>query len=130
VPARSPIGFDTVRQIGRTLPDVEANSASETLALKARGKLLACQAVHRSAEPDTLMVRIDIDRRAELIDADPDVYYVTDHYVNYPSVLVRLSRIDRDALRDLLGMSWRFVTSPKKSTQRLPGTRTRRRPTR
>ena len=125
MPVRRPIGFDLVRQIGLTLPDVEANSVDDALALKARGKLLACQATHRSAEPDSLVVRMDIDRRAELIDADPDVYYVTDHYLNYPTVLVRLSRIDRDALRDLLGMSWQFVTSPKKSTRSLPRTRRR-----
>ena len=43
--------------------------------------------------------------------ADPDVYYLKDHYVNYPCVLVRLSRIHPDALRDLLGMAWRFVTA-------------------
>ena len=108
-----------------TLPDVEANSVDDALALKARGKLLACQATHRSAEPESLVVRMDIERRAELIDADPDVYYVTDHYLNYPTVLVRLSRIDRDALRDLLGMSWQFVTSPKKSTRSRPRTRRR-----
>jgi hypothetical protein len=31
--------------------------------------------------------------------------------VNYPAVLVRLSRIHPDALRDLLGAAWRFVTA-------------------
>jgi hypothetical protein len=47
--------------------------------------------------------------------AAPDVYYVTDHYVNYPTVLVRLSQIHRDALRDLLGMARLFVLSKSKS---------------
>ncbi len=42
-----------------------------------------------------------------------DVYYVTDHYLNYPSVLVRLARIHPDALRDLVGMAWQFVTAKK-----------------
>ena len=41
--------------------------------------------------------------------AAPDIYYLTDHYVNYPVVLVRLSRIHPDALRDLLGIAWHFV---------------------
>ena len=41
---------------------------------------------------------------------DPDVYYVTDHYVGYSAVLVRLSRINPDVLRDLLGMAYKFVT--------------------
>jgi hypothetical protein len=46
-----------------------------------------------------------------LIAANPDTYYLTDHYVNYPVVLVRLSRVHPDALRDLLLMAWRFVST-------------------
>jgi hypothetical protein len=80
-------------------------------ALKVRGKLLACVPSHRSAEPGSLVVRIDFDNRAELLAADPDVYYVTDHYLNYTSVLVRLSRVSPDVLRDLLGMAHKFVTA-------------------
>ncbi len=51
--------------------------------------------------------------RAELLAADPDVYYVTDHYLNYTSVLVRLSRVTPDVLRDLLGMAHKFVTAKR-----------------
>ena len=75
-----------------------------------RGKLLACVPAHRSAEPDSLVVLVDFDDRAELLAADPDVYYVTKHYVGYTSVLVRLSRVNPDVLRDLLGMAYKFVT--------------------
>ena len=53
---------------------------------------------------------MDLDDRAELIAADPAVYYVTDHYVDYSSVLVRLPRIKPDSLRDLLAMAHKFVT--------------------
>ena len=53
---------------------------------------------------------MDLDDRAELIAADPAVYYVTDHYVDYSSVLVRLPRINPDSLRDLLAMAHKFVT--------------------
>jgi hypothetical protein len=35
---------------------------------------------------------------------------VTDHYLNYNAVLVRLSRITPDVLWDLLGMAHKFVT--------------------
>ena len=45
------------------------------------------------------------------MEAAPESYYLTDHYVNYPIVLVRLSRIHLDALRDLLGTGWRFVSA-------------------
>ena len=113
---RKKIDFNFVREIALALPGVEEGTTFGTPSLKVRGKLLTCLAIHRSAEPNTLAVRIDYDQRDELIDADPSVYYLTDHYVNYPVVLARLSRINEDALRDLLDMSRRFVTSKKKST--------------
>ena len=108
------IDFNVVRAIATGLPDVEASTIHGVPSLKVRGRLLTCPALHRSAEPDTLAVRIDFDQRAELMAAKPDVYYVTDHYVNYPTVLVRLSRIDRESLGDLLTMAWRFVSSKTK----------------
>jgi hypothetical protein len=50
-------------------------------------------------------------RSSELLAAAPDVYYVTDHYLDYSAVLVRLSRVNPDVLRDLLGMAYKFVTA-------------------
>jgi len=102
--------FDTVRDIGLTLPGVEESTAYGSRALKVNGKILAGMAINRSAEPGSLMVRVDDEDRAELLAADPDVYYVTDHYVGYNAVLVRLSRVKPDVLRDLLGMAHKFVT--------------------
>jgi hypothetical protein len=103
--------FDIVRKIGLTLPGVEAGTAYGSPALKLRGKLMACMAVHRSAEPNSLVVCVDFPDRDELLAAAPDVYYVTNHYIEHPSVLVRLSRVTPDVLRDLLGMAHKFVTS-------------------
>src|SRR6201993_3951685 len=108
---RSTITFDTVRKIGLALPGVEESTAYGSPALKIRGKLLACVPTHRSAEQGSLAVRVGFDDRAELLAADPDVYYVTDHYLNYTAVLVRLSRVTPDVLRDLLGMAHKFVTA-------------------
>jgi hypothetical protein len=112
------VTFETVRKIGLALPEVEDSTMYGKLALKVRGKLLACLAVHKSAEPESLVVRIDLEQRAGLLEEAPETYYVTDHYRNYPAVLVRLSRIPIDQLRDLLGASWRFVTSESKKNQR------------
>ncbi len=108
---RKKISFDTVREIGLTLPDVEEGTAYGSPALKVRGKMFTCLAVHRSAEPGSLAIRLDFSERDELIAANPDTYYLTDHYVNYPVVLVRLSHVHRDALRDLLLMGWRFESA-------------------
>jgi len=100
-----------VREIGLALPDVEDGSMYGTRALKVRGKLLTCLAIHKSAEPESLAVRIDFEQRDALLAEAPETYYLTDHYRNYPVVLVRLSRIPINQLRDLLGAAWRFVTS-------------------
>ena len=107
---RSTINFDTVRNIGLRLPGVEESTAYGQPALKIHGKLLACLPAHRSAEPASLVVSVDFHDRAELLAAAPDVYYVTEHYVGYSSVLVRLSRVTPDVLRDLLRMAHKFVT--------------------
>ena len=114
-------GFDVVIAAARTLSDVERSVAWGADAVKVRGKLLACQAIHKSAEPNSIVVKIPIDQREELIAAEPDVYYLTEHYVNYPSVLVRLSKINRDALRDLIGMARKLAgasTRKKRPTRR------------
>ena len=122
---RRTIDFDTVQKIGLALPGVEASTAYGAPALKVRGKLMACVPTHRSAEPNSLVLRVGFDDRAELLAADPDVYYVTDHYLNYTYVLVRLSRVTPDVLRDLLGMAHKFVAAH--DARRSPS-RSRRKP--
>jgi hypothetical protein len=106
---RGATNFDRVRKIGLALPGVEVSTAYGSPALKVRGKLLACLPTHHSAEPGSVMVRIGFDDRAELLAADPAAYYVSDHYRNYTAVLVRLSRVTSDVLRDLLGVAHKFV---------------------
>ena len=110
----STIDFDTVRKIGLALPGVEQSTAYGSPVLKVHGKLLACVPAHRSAEPGSLVVRVNFDDRAELLAAAPDVYYVTDHYLNYSAVLVRMSRVTTDVLHDLLGMAHKFVTARRR----------------
>jgi hypothetical protein len=108
---RRTIDFNTVRMIGLRLPGVEESTAYGFPALKVQGKLLACVPAHSSAEPGSIVIRVDFDDRAELLAAAPDVYYVTDHYLDYSGVLVRLSRVNPEVLRDLLGMAYKFVTA-------------------
>src|SRR4029453_17758846 len=120
--ARRPTGltFKDVRKLAAELPDVEGGPAWGVPALKLGGKLLACMASHKSAEPNTLVVRLGFDQRDAIIADAPETYYLKPHYEGYASVLVRLSRIDREAMRDLLHASWRFVdaASPKRTTKR------------
>ena len=101
--------FGTVEAIGRTLPDVEVTTTWGQPTLKVRGKMFVCIASHKSAEPNTLAVMMDFADRDALIEDDPSTYYLKEHYLNYPCVLVRLSRVRADALRDLITGAHRFV---------------------
>lgn len=107
------VTFDTVRKIASSLPGVQVSTTYGSPSLKLGGKLLSCIAINKSAEPNSLMVRIDRDQREALLNEAPETYYITDHYVNYPCVLVRLSRVNPDVLRDLLHAAWRFTSSGK-----------------
>ena len=54
-----------------------------------------------------------IDERDALLEMDPKTYFITDHYRNYPAVLVRISQIDTAMLRKMLERRWRAI-APKK----------------
>ena len=105
--------FKSVELLGRTLPDVEVTTSWGQPALKVRGKMFVCVASHKSAEPDTLVVMMDFVDRDALIEDDPETYYLKDHYLTYPCVLVRLARVRRDALRDLVSGAHRFMSTRK-----------------
>jgi len=100
--------FARVRKVGLTIPGLEEAKAWNGPCLKASKKIAACMATHKSVEPGTLVVVVGEGVRDELIEGDPDVYYIKDHYVPWPTVLVRLELIDDVALRDLLMMAARY----------------------
>jgi hypothetical protein len=111
-------GFDKAIAAARALPGVEVTTAWGASALKVRGKMFACVAINKSAEPNSMVVRMDMAQRDLLIEEDPATYYLTDHYVGYPCVLVRLSRVSPDALRDLIRGAHRIVSATTPSARR------------
>jgi hypothetical protein len=110
--------FRTVREIGLKLPGAEAATMYGAPALKVNGKMFACIASHKSAEPNTLVVWIDAAQRDALLAEDPETYYLKEHYENHPCVLVRLARVSADAMQDLLAGSWRIVSAAGRSRRR------------
>ena len=100
------LDFSAVGDIARSLPGVSENTLHGGPSWKMRGKLLACKAIHRSAEPNTLMLRIGLAERTQLLSANPSACYLTEHYVNHQAVLIRLSKIDRKSLETLLQSAW------------------------
>jgi hypothetical protein len=109
--ASSRRSFKDVESIGRILPDVEVTTTYGQPALKVHGKMFVCIASHKSAEPNTLVVMMDFADRDALVEEEPGTYYLKEHYLNYPCVLVRLSRVRADALRDLVTGAHRFVSA-------------------
>jgi hypothetical protein len=109
--ARKPVDFAAVRKLAMALPDVEETTSARGPAFKVHGKLLAWPPPHASVEAGSLAVLVPADLRAELLASQPDVYYSTPHYDGHPVVLVRLALIGREALRQLLGTAWLFVSS-------------------
>jgi hypothetical protein len=54
-----------------------------------------------------------IDERDMLIEAEPSLFHITEHYRNYPTVLARLERLDAETLKGMLERRWQKIC-PKK----------------
>src|SRR5271168_741338 len=102
------VTFEHVRRAAHAFPGIEDSTSYGTPALKVRGKLLA--RLHQSGE--CLVLRADLLDREILLQSDPRVFFITDHYRDYPWILVRFASVDPDALRDLIERAWRLV-APK-----------------
>jgi len=90
------------------LPGIEAGSSYGTPSLNVRGKFLA-----RMKDKDTLVVRCPVEEKHFLMEADPAVFFETDHYRGYPAFLVRLSVADDATIAGRLERAWR-MQAPKK----------------
>jgi hypothetical protein len=87
------------------MPGVEESTSYGTPAMKVRGKLIA----RLKEDGATIVVPMPIAERDVRIAAEPEVFFVTDHYVPYPYVLVRLAKVTRTDLRELLQDVWRMM---------------------
>ena len=103
--------FESVRRVLSSREGVEEKKLHGSTALYVRGELLVCPAIHKSAEPKSIVVSLSTEKRASLLNADPHVYYITEHYANYSNVLVRLDRINDKALQELLITSWQSASA-------------------
>ena len=120
--------LDAVRAIGLKLPRTEEDVAWGTPVLRVDGRIFTGIAIHKSAEPNSLIVHVDAATRDEMIAEQPELYYTAAHYENYPCVLVRLSHVESDSLEDLLRMAHRHVSThyPKRRPARRQPRRARR----
>ena len=106
----------TVRSIAMALPATTEKPCFGTQAWYVKGKLFA-----RMLDDDvSVVVKVDFDERAALVQEDPTTYAVTPHYESYPMVIVRLGEVSDVELEERLVEAWRF-TAPTKLLEAFDG---------
>jgi hypothetical protein len=109
---RAPTGtaltsFDDLRKIAHALPGVVDATSYGTPALKVGGKLFA--RLHQSM--DCVVLRTELLDREILMQSAPEAFYITDHYRDYPWILLRLGVVEKRVLPELIERAWRLVAS-------------------
>lgn len=113
------------RRIVRSLPEVEDLSRETALRFHVRGKQFAwTYREHfkpgqvRRPRIDVLAVRCRAEEKESLLASSPRKFFTTDHYRNFPAILVRLAEVDEAELRGLLTAAWR-IQAPRSVARRL-----------
>jgi hypothetical protein len=102
---RETVTWEMVRQLALELPGAEEGTSYGTPAVKVGGKLM----LRLREDGETFAVSCDYNERELLMEEQPEIFHITDHYLKYPWVLVRLSTVRPDQLTDLLKRAWRRV---------------------
>jgi hypothetical protein len=124
---RGSLTFADVRKIALSMPEVEETTAYGMPAFKAGKTRFAGQPIpRRDVDPNSLGVAVSFEERDGLIASRPDLYYVTEHFVNYPAVLARLTNMRRDELRELLGKGWHYAMERQGPAKKKRGAKRRR----
>jgi hypothetical protein len=98
--------YERVRAIALALPGVEESNSYGTPSLKVKGKIMSRL---RTEAEGALALRCDFLDRQILMQSAPRTFFVTDHYLNYPMVLIRLNRVRKRELPDLIERAWRMI---------------------
>ena len=101
--SKKPATWETVQAIARELPGAVEGTSYGTPAFHVRKKLFV--RLHPSGE--SIVIMVDMEEREALMAIDPETCFITDHYLNYPAMLVRLATVKPKALRELIEDSWR-----------------------
>ena len=113
MPRRS-VSWDTVQELAAGLPGMVEGRSYGTPAYRVGKTFL----LRLWEDGDTLVVKTSFEDRDFLLGARPDLYFTTDHYRDYPIVLVRLGRISRAALTELIDSAWRRVATQRQVAER------------
>lgn len=104
--------YEDLRQLALSFPEVEEAVAYGCPILKTRGKMLA----RLREDGESIVVKVDKILRSSLLDSESDIYFIEDHYVEHPLILIHLNKISVDDLKYLMEMAWR-MTATKRAIQ-------------
>src|SRR5690349_12913253 len=90
--------WDDVRRIALALPGVEEGTSYGTPGLRAAKKFLT----RLKEDGKSIVVKVSFDEREILMEADPETFFITEHYRAYPAMLVNLASVHADQVRRLV----------------------------
>jgi hypothetical protein len=89
-----------IRNVILVLPGTTEGMCFGTPAFYVNKKLLS----RMKEDGETLVVHTP--EREIWMQKDPETFFITDHYRNYPSMLIALNRVQPEALETLLKQAW------------------------
>ncbi len=104
-----PATLATVRRLALALPEVTEGVCFDTPTFHVRKKLM----LRMWEDGETLVCKLPMATRDALIEASSDVFSFTEHYRNYPAVLISLTAVKETVLRDRIAIAWRCVAPAK-----------------
>ncbi len=100
---------DTLRRIALSFPGVEEGTSYGTLAYRVSKKLIC----RMKEDGESIAIRMEFGEREILVEGEPETFYFTKHYRNYPMVLVRLPKVHPEELKRIFGSAWRRFASKR-----------------
>ena len=108
--------FDEVRSIAMALPEVQEKLTWGTdVTFRIRDKMFVVGA----DGSDGISLKASLTAQTDLIDLDPETFSVAAYVGRYGWVSIKLERIDRELLEQLLRDAWR-ATAPRKLRDQVP----------
>ena len=120
-------GWDDVRELALRLPEAEERLSRGLRQWRVRDKLFVWERPLRRSDLEALgpaapdgpilgaRVEHEVAKQALIAD-DPDVFFTTPHFDGYPAILVRLDRIAREDLEEVVVEAW-LARAPNRLVQ-------------